>query len=183
MMQTLEVVQFWHWWALGGLLAIVEVFAPGFMFLWVGIAAGLVGCLLLVWTGLSLPGQILAFAALSVASVIAWRRVQLARPVLTDQPNLNRRGAQYVGQRGTLALPIVNGRGRLRLGDSSWPVTGPDLPAGATVEVTGADGTLLQVQPVAARSDPEPPPLAGATSPPGPPPLAGAASRPEETAA
>ncbi len=167
-----EVVQFWHWWALGGVLAIIEVFAPGFMFLWVGIAAGLVGCLLFVWPGLSLPGQVLAFAVLSVASVIAWRRVQRARPALSDEPHLNRRGAQYVGQLGRLALPIVNGRGRIELADGSWPVTGPDLPRGTSVEVTGADGTLLQVRPAAA---------AGAA--PEPPPLPGIASKPEETAA
>jgi inner membrane protein len=164
---ALEAVQFWHWWALGGVLAIVEVFAPGFMFLWQGVAAGLVGCLLLVWPGLGLPGQIVAFAVLSVASVIAWRCVQKARPIPTDEPNLNRRGAQFVGQRGALVAPIVNGRGRINLGDSSWPVTGPDLPSGTSVEVTGADGTLLQVRPVAeARSDPEPPPLSAVGSQP-----------------
>ena len=28
-------------------------------------------------------------------------------------------------------------------------MTGPDLPAGATVEVTGADGAVLQVRPLA----------------------------------
>jgi membrane protein implicated in regulation of membrane protease activity len=162
-----DQVLFWHWWALGGVLAIVEVFAPGFMFLWVGVAAGLVGCVLLVWPALSLPGQIVAFAVLSVVSVVAWRRFQQAHPVLTDEPHLNRRGAQYIGQRGGLVDPIVHGHGRIRLGDSSWPVTGPDLPAGASVEVVGADGTLLRVRPVAdARSDPEPPPAAeAATSP------------------
>jgi hypothetical protein len=47
-----------------------------------------------------------------------------------------------VGQRGALLLPIVNGRGRIRLGDSSWSVTGPDLPAGMSVEVTGIEGTV-----------------------------------------
>ena len=153
-----DPILFWHWWALGGVLAIVEVFAPGFMFLWVGVAAGLVGCLLLVCPGLELPGQVAAFAILSVASVIGWRRVQMAHPAQSDEPNLNRRGAQYVGQRGALLVPIVNGRGRIRLGDSSWTVTGPDLPAGVSVEVTGTEGTLLQVRPVVeARYDPEPP--------------------------
>jgi membrane protein implicated in regulation of membrane protease activity len=163
-----DPVQFWHWWALGGLLAIVEIFAPGCMFLWIGVAAGLVGCLLLVWPGLALPGQILAFAILSVATVVAWRRLQKARPAKSDQPNLNRRGAQHVGQRGALIVPIVNGRGRIRLGDSSWSVTGPDLPAGVAVEVTGTEGTLLQVRPLAAsRPDPEPRPLADPARPEG----------------
>jgi membrane protein implicated in regulation of membrane protease activity len=158
-----DPIQFWHWWALGGVLAIVEVFAPGFMFLWIGVAAGLVGCLLLVWPGLDLPGQIVAFAMLSVATVVAWRRVQKTHPVPTDEPNLNRRGAQYIGQRGALVAPIVNGRGRIRLADGSWPVTGPDLPAGANVEVTGVDGTLLQVRPMTG-SRPAPEPPAGAAA-------------------
>lgn len=149
-MPALEPVVFWHWWALAGVMVIVEVFAPGIMFLWLGVAAGLVGALLLLWPGLGLKGQILVFAALSVASVLAWRRYQKAHPVVTDEPHLNRRSAGCIGQRAALATPIVNGRGRIRLGDSSWPAVGPDLPAGTTVEVIGVEGTLLQVQPVRA---------------------------------
>ena len=113
-MPTLEPILFWHWWALAGVLVIVEVFAPGIMFLWLGMAAGLVGALLLLWPGLGLKGQILLFAALSVASVLAWRRHQKAHPVVTDEPNLNRRGAASIGPRAALATAIVNGRGRSR---------------------------------------------------------------------
>jgi inner membrane protein len=140
------VVDYWHWWALGGALAIVEAFVPGFVFLWLGIAAGLVGCLLWVWPGLGPDFQVLIFAALSVASVAGWRRWQTAYPAPSDQPNLNRRGAQYLGRRFDLVEPIARGRGRIKLGDSSWTVTGPDLPAGQTVEVIGADGAVLQVR-------------------------------------
>jgi len=147
-MLALEPIMFWHWWALAGALVIVEVFAPGIMFLWLGVAAGVVGALLLLWPGLGLKGQILVFAALSVASVLAWRRYQKAHPVVTDEPNLNRRGAGCIGQRAALATPIRNGRGRITLGDSSWRALGPDLPAGTTVEVIGVEGTLLQVQPI-----------------------------------
>ena len=93
-------VQFWHWWALGGVLIMIEMFAPGFMFLWIGVAAALAGGVLLAWPGLPLPGQAVVFAALSVASVAAWRWVQKVHPARSDEPNLNRRGAQYVGQRG-----------------------------------------------------------------------------------
>jgi membrane protein implicated in regulation of membrane protease activity len=138
---------FWHWWAFGGALLIVEAFAPGFVFLWLGAAAGVVGTLLWLWPGIGPDYQVLIFAALSVASVLGWRRWRKAHSPASDQPNLNRRGAQYVGQRGPLVEPISNGRGRIRLGDSSWTVTGPDLPAGRTVEVTGADGVVLEVRP------------------------------------
>jgi membrane protein implicated in regulation of membrane protease activity len=167
-MLALEPIQFWHWWALGGLLMIVEALAPGFMFLWLGVAAALVGLLLLVWPGLEFASQLLAFAVLSVASVIAWRRVQKARPAASDQPALNRRGAQYLGQRSALITPIVNGHGRIRLADGSWAVTGPDLPAGATVEITGVEGTVLRVVPVTAdvagSPGPNPPAPAGETA-------------------
>jgi membrane protein implicated in regulation of membrane protease activity len=144
----LGVVDYWHWWALGGALAIVEAFLPGFVFLWLGVAAGLVGCLLWLWPGLGPDFQVLIFAALAVASVAGWRRWQTAYPAPSDQPNLNRRGAQYLRRQFDLVEPIAKGRGRIKLGDSSWMVTGPDLPAGQTVEVIGADGAVLQVRPL-----------------------------------
>jgi inner membrane protein len=146
-------VEYWHWWALGGALAIVEAFVPGFVFLWLGIAAGLVGCVLWLCPGLGPDYQVLLLAGLSVASVLGWCRWQKARPGSSDQPNLNRRGAQYVGRQAVLLAPIRNGRGRIQLGDASWAVTGPDLSAGATVEVIGADGVVLQVRPLATAAD------------------------------
>jgi membrane protein implicated in regulation of membrane protease activity len=146
----LGAVEFWHWWALGGILLIVEALVAGFVFLWLGVAAGLVGALLWLWPGIGPDFQVLLFAALSVVSVVGWRRWRNAHPAQSDQPNLNRRGAQYVGRQVALAEPIVNGRGRVRLGDAGWAVAGPDLPAGATVEVVGAAGTVLEVRPVAA---------------------------------
>jgi membrane protein implicated in regulation of membrane protease activity len=62
-------LEFWHWWAFGGVLLIIEAFAPGFMFLWLGIAAGLVGVVLAVWPELGTGVQLLLYAALSVLSV------------------------------------------------------------------------------------------------------------------
>jgi membrane protein implicated in regulation of membrane protease activity len=140
---------YWHWWALGGLLVIVEAFAPGFMFLWFGAAAGLVGLLLVIWPGLGLSFQLLMYAALLTLCALGWRWYQHARPVVTDHPHLNRRGAQYLGRRFCLVAPIVNGRGRIEVGDSSWSVAGPDLPTGRIVEVTGIEGAVLQVRPAA----------------------------------
>jgi membrane-bound ClpP family serine protease len=67
------------------------------------------------------------------------------------------RGAQYVGRRFGLVTPIVNGRGRIKLGDSSWAVAGPELPAGRIVEVTGVEGTVLQVRPATPEREPQAP--------------------------
>jgi membrane protein implicated in regulation of membrane protease activity len=148
-MPAMGAVEFWHWWVLGGLLVILETFLPGFVFLWLGVAAGVVGSLLVVWPQAALELQLLAFAGLSLASVLGWRRWQSSCPIRTDQPNLNRRAAQYVGRRVSLVEPIVNRRGRISLADATWAVTGPDLPAGSVVEVISADGAVLTVEPVA----------------------------------
>ena len=141
---------FWHWWALGGLLVVVEAFAPGYMFLWYGAAAGLVGLLLVFWPGLGLDVQLLLYAGLLVLCTVGWRWYQRARPAVSDHPDLNRRGEQYLGRRFALVAPIVNGRGRIEVGDSSWVVAGAELPAGEIVEVTGIEGALLQVRPAPA---------------------------------
>ena len=51
-----------------------------------------------------------------------------------------------IGQRYVLVEPIVNGRGKARVGDGQWLVSGPDLPLGSTVEVVAVEGTTLQVR-------------------------------------
>jgi inner membrane protein len=148
---------FWHWWALGGLLVIVEAFAPGYLFLWYGAAAGLVGLVLVLWPGLGIDVQLLVYAGLLILCTFGWRWYQRVRPALSDHPDLNRRGAQYLGQRYRLVAAIVNGRGRIEVGDGSWVVVGPDLPAGRIVEVTGVEGALLQVRAAAPEHKPHAP--------------------------
>ena len=143
-----EMITFWHWWALGGALLLVELLGTAFFFLWLGAAAGLVGLTLLGWPAMPSPLQFLLFALLSLSSVLAWWRFRVTLPSAADPGQLERRAALRVGRRANLLEPIRNGRGRVRLGDGSWTVAGPDLPAGALVEITGADGLLLQVRPI-----------------------------------
>ena len=70
--------------------------------------------------------------------VIAGRRYFAARRSSSDQPLLNERAGRLVGQAYVLAEPIVDGHGRIRIDDSNWRVTGPDLPSGTRVRVTGS---------------------------------------------
>ena len=53
-----------------------------------------------------------------------------------------------MGRQFALHDAIVGGRGKIRVGDSVWLVSGPDLPVGAQVRVIGQDGVLLLVKPV-----------------------------------
>ncbi|UCE31213.1 MAG: NfeD family protein [Burkholderiales bacterium] len=137
---------FWHWWILGVALVIVEAFAPGAFFVWMGVAAIVVGFVLwaLPWLGWEL--QLLGFAILSVVAIAAWRQWQRRHPESAEQPALNRRGEQYVGRVLVLETAIENGYGRVRLGDSQWPVSGPDCPRGIRVRVVGTDGVTLRVE-------------------------------------
>ena len=137
--------EFWHWWVLAVILLALEVAAPGTFFLWLAIAAGAVGLVVLALPDLPWQLQVLLFALGGVAAVLAWRAYAARRPQQSDDPTLNRRGSQYVGQVFHLSEAITDGRGRMRVGDTTWQVAGPDLPAGARVRVVGVEGTVLQV--------------------------------------
>lgn len=54
-------------------------------------------------------------------------------------------GLRHIGEAVVLNMPIENGAGRIRLGNRTWTVRGPNLPTGAKVRVTGVDGSVLLV--------------------------------------
>ncbi|HEX3894752.1 MAG TPA: NfeD family protein [Rudaea sp.] len=135
------------WWLLALLLIGAEILAPGFFMLWIGVAAAVMGVVLLVLPDLSFPMQVVVFVVLSLASCfLYWKFIRHARDARTDQPLLNRRAEQYVGRRYVLDSAIVNGHGKARVGDSLWLVEGPELPAGSPIEVVSVDGTTLKVR-------------------------------------
>ena len=73
------------------------------------------------------------------------KRVKTQRPA---DAQLNQRGQQLVGRRLTLDAPLVNGRGHVRVGDSSWPVIADeDFAAGSKVEVIAVEGITLRIRP------------------------------------
>ena len=54
---------------------------------------------------------------------------------------------QLLGRRFTLETALVNGRGHVRVGDSSWPVIADDdLAAGSKVEVVAIEGITLHIR-------------------------------------
>ncbi|RWX79066.1 NfeD family protein [Neorhizobium lilium] len=138
----------WGWWILGLVLLVAELAAPGVFLIWIGMAAIVVGAISLgLWqTGWwSWQVQLLVFGVLSIVFAIAGRRVYAGRGEHSDEPMLNRRSESLVGRTAVLAEPIAEGRGRIRLDDTWWPVMGPDLPAGARVVVVEARGRDLKV--------------------------------------
>ena len=136
----------WKWGIAALVLLMFEMILPGFYLLWVGVAAGVVALLVFVLPELSLEAQLLVFAAATVASIVGWRAWHRRHPDASDQPFLNERGHQYLGREFTLDAPIVNGAGRMRVGDGEWKVSGDDLPAGTVVRVIGVDGIVMRVE-------------------------------------
>ncbi len=146
MMAFLDGITFWHWFILGGVLMVLEMVLPVFVFLFIGAAAVITGLMVFFFPGIGWEQQILVFAVLAVAAAVGGRMWVRSRPIATDQPALNRRGQQYVGRVFTLEEPIVNGVGKLSVDDTVWKVGGEDLATGIRVKVTGVDGVILLVE-------------------------------------
>ena len=142
----LQQLTYWHWFILAAILIILEVFAPGAFLLWIGIAAGVVGAALYLAPGMGWEYQLILFSVTAVGSILLWRSYRGKHPVVSDEPTLNRRGAQYVGRVFSLDAPIVNGVGKIRVDDSTWKIEGADCPAGAKVKVVGIENTVLRVE-------------------------------------
>ena len=134
------------WAAVTLLLFAAEAMAPGAFMLWLGFAAAAVFLGVLVVPGIPLLVQVGAFVVLSFVSIQVYRKWFRGREPQSDKPALNRRTAALVGQVVVLHDAIANGRGRVQIADAYWTVTGPDLPAGTTVRLTGADGMTLEVE-------------------------------------
>ena len=139
-------VVFWYWWALAAVMLVCEMMLPGVVFLFLAIGAAVAGLLLLIAADLSLEIQLVVFAIVSVASAIGLRRYLRGLQPGTASV-LNARGEALVGKVFVLDQPILAGRGRIKLGDGSWIVTGPDMVAGAKVRVAAVNGTELRVEP------------------------------------
>jgi hypothetical protein len=140
-------ILFWYWWALAAVLLVCEMLLPGVVFLFIAVGAAATGLVLLVASDASLEFQLAVFAIVSVVSAVALRPYLKRLQSRTADPTLNARGAALVGQVFVLDQPILGGRGRIKLGDGSWIVTGPDMVAGAKVRVAAVNGTELRVEP------------------------------------
>ena len=138
----------WIWIVAGMLVCAAETFAPGIFLLWIGLAGIAVG-LAHFLAPIGFEWSLVLFAVLALAFSLIGRRVYGSIDTGTAGDALNRRAGVLVGREFPLERPIVNGAGSIRVHDSVWRVTGPDLPAGTRVRVTGIeDGVLLRVEAV-----------------------------------
>jgi inner membrane protein len=144
-----NLVNNYGWWLLALVLIAAEMIAPGYFLLWIGIAAGVMGVVTLVVPGLSALAQAIVFAVLSIAAcLVYWKFIRPHAEQRNDQPLLNQRGQRMIGRRVMVVEAIVNGRGKVGVGDGQWLAEGPDLPAGSEVEIVALQGATFTVKPV-----------------------------------
>ena len=75
-------ILYWHWIVIGLFLIILELFAPVFVVLWLGLAAIIVGLLLTVFD-INVSIQLVTWAVLSTAFLLLWHKY--VSPKITDQ--------------------------------------------------------------------------------------------------
>ena len=135
------------WAILSVLLIAAETLAPGMFLFWLGLAAGAVFFLVWLIPDLTLLIQVLIFAVLSFVSGSIYVKFFRDTDKPSDQPLLNRRGEQLVDKVLPLESAIINGQGRVKIGDAFWTVQGPDLPVNTLVRVIAVDSMTLRVIP------------------------------------
>src|SRR3569833_921808 len=145
MSQFFDHLEFWHWLILALVLAGIKMLTPGFFAFWLCGAAFITGLVVLVISSMSWEGQLILFAILAAVSVLAWYKIGRRILIATEDSTLNRRGGSLVGRTGDLIEPIVNGRGRVKIDDSTWRAEGQDAPLGTRMVVTGVQGAIFKV--------------------------------------
>lgn len=126
------------------LLGIAELAVPGVFLVFLAIAAAMTGVAVFALPDLPGSAQLAAFAVWSAVAVLIGKRWYRDYPVEGGDPMLNDRSARLVGQVVVVETVIVGGRGRVLVGDGSWPARGADAAVGTIVRVTAVvDGEVV----------------------------------------
>ncbi|GAB2881254.1 hypothetical protein GCM10027046_06890 [Uliginosibacterium flavum] len=141
-------MQWWHWIVIGFALCICELFVPAFVLVWLGLAALVLGLLLLLFP-LSLTAQLLTWAVLSSALVVLWLRVFRSK----DKSTRVGTSDEALGEVGLLVrdvMPFQSGEilfQRPLMGSDRWAcVSDVKLSGGSRARVIGVEGHSLKVE-------------------------------------
>ncbi|WP_417805381.1 NfeD family protein [Thalassospira lucentensis] len=148
------VLEFWHWWILACLMLVLEMVLPGIIFLWLSVAAAVVGFVVLLVPDLAIELQLIAFGVFSVLSFVIGRR--FFRPNLSgaSDEDVSSTRSSLVGKTTVLTEKTTNGRVRQSVYGSSWVLkSNHDLAKGQKVRVSGIEGSMLLIEPVTADTE------------------------------
>ena len=136
----------WHWLSLAMVLLIAEMLGAGGFLIGVAIASLVVGALNFFIADFHWHYQLALFSVLAVIFTLFYWKKFRAFNLKSDNPTINDRAAQLIGTRLPLTEPVINGQGRIQIGDTFWKVyADEDIASGKTVEVTASKGMSLKV--------------------------------------
>ena len=127
-------------------LGIAELAVPGVFLVFLAIAAAATGVAVYVLPDLPVAAQLAAFGVWSAVTVLIGKRWYRDYPVEGGDPMLNDRSARLVSQVVVVEATIVGGRGRVLVGDGSWPARGEDAAIGTRVRVTAVVDGEVEVE-------------------------------------
>lgn len=141
------VFNHWFWFVLTLALFGLEMVVPGVIFMWLAFASIVVGGIVLIDPSMGWEIQFIIFSVLGVISVYSGRTYLRKNPIISEDEELNDRGARYLGNQYTVERAMQNGEGKIRIGDTLWLVRGDfDAEVGSKVKVVGSDGVVLLVE-------------------------------------
>jgi inner membrane protein len=139
----------WIWGIVGLALLAAELAVPGFYLLWVGLAA-LIVCGIAAVFDVLLKTQLLIFGASAIATCVAgwffYRGMLKSSPAMNAN-DVNEAAVQMLGSVGEVLETGAPGHIRVKVRDSVWLATGPELAAGTRVRIVGQTGTVLRIEP------------------------------------
>lgn len=142
-------IAYWHWLVLGLLLVTAEIFVSGFVLFWFGLAALLVGTLLLI-VDLSIALQLLLWIGASITALLVW--LTFIKPKWRDRTSAGMAAEALNGQVGMVVESNAGrNRGKLKfpapiLGEEEWLfLCTADMAVGERVKVTDISGNTLIV--------------------------------------
>lgn len=141
------IIEPWHWLILTFLcLGLEALGASGFL---LGSAAASLLMAALVWLfpELGWALQLTLFGGFSLIFTLAYWKLFRRANNENDHPELNQRGAQLIGRVIQLEEELIQGQGRIQVGDTLWKVRASGtIEKGSTVVVTGCDGMTLLIE-------------------------------------
>lgn len=123
----------WTWLVVAAVLLTIEITTGTGWLLWPAACAAAVAIVAVITRQLGLPGEIVVFALLSIASSLTGRRY-LKSAVLQPGQNVNDRAHSLIGKTGQVT-GTKPGHMRVLVDGAEWEAEGEGLKDGATVEV------------------------------------------------
>ncbi|GAA0797331.1 NfeD family protein [Psychrobacter piscatorii] len=152
MIETIWMIEPWHWLVLGFSLMIAEIFIPTFASLWFGAAAVIVAAL--AWLlPIPLLFQVLIWLTLSVLFMFAW--VKYIKPLSMNRKKAGQSSDLIIGEIGMIVVKPQKGiSGMVRFnvpiwGADEWPcrTAGVNVETGDRVVVIKMVGDEMVVAP------------------------------------